>query len=331
MTGYQRLLAREQQQYTLKARLNITSTSFFKPDNDELRLMPCNNLYDALSFSYTGSTGFSDTFRTEILNFMKYAWVNPDLAKKLEQEGKTSLSEYVARQQSRFTPYSTSDFLELKAAATFLQVTIWLLVPEIDDKKPSFVIRPLITNLKMSENDYVNTNAIIMLGAVIVRKNMYRFEAIKSYPRLRVTKKTDLVIRKKMSYSDDSDNLFEYLKDVFLESDRKNIAMVCMLMGLPKHKCLAARRRNMKEDDVLEQLFCEWYSVAKGICEESAVDASVMLGRAFLLTNDLTSFHAAVPSLPVQQYIKKSPKSFNSIAEKIQQHFQVAVKPMMNR
>ena len=111
-------LSAEKQRLMLQNRFDISFSKFHKVLDNKLTILPCNNMYEALSYAYTGLLKYGETFRQKILKFMKNSWINKmpnSINAKLNRFTESlniSKTLYVIRQKNRCYPGKPSNLFQ---------------------------------------------------------------------------------------------------------------------------------------------------------------------------------------------------------------------------
>lgn len=198
-----------------------------------LTLKRCHNLYEALSYATTGSLSYENAFRKEILNFIRYCWFNPSIKKILEDD--FDLEDYAQKQQINFDSNPTPPWLEVKAAATFLQVNICVFIPSESMHLPTYCFSPAVFNLKKGKDDqheYV-LKGCINIAAHRIDNGKYSFEAVTTYPRS--TKSVQSARRQRWKIDNLNDGEFVQLNNVKISYEKAIDASVTFNPYRNKH------------------------------------------------------------------------------------------------
>ena len=68
----------DQQRIVLKSRFDLVpNTEYHGLEDEELTLLKCENLYEAIARAIFGTVFYADLLRRKVLNFLRYSWVNP--------------------------------------------------------------------------------------------------------------------------------------------------------------------------------------------------------------------------------------------------------------
>ena len=329
MTEY-RFLSFQKQKDLLQSRFGISVKKHHKVSNDKLNILQCENLYEALSYAYTGSVRHSEAFREEILYFLRESWINPVLLESFEKEllkdsNCKSLESYVEGQLTNFHSSPSLPLLEVRAAATFLQVTIHVYVPDESKIEPKFTFRPIVKDLRKSLSDpctYDEKDSIV-ISATRNIQDRYVFGAVVSFPY-------DLHHKPKQisnSNNDQSANMFIFLKNFFVKNtSQSKAAEICDNIGYPKLKYYGKRRPGVSHSETLEKVFTEWYPVAESFCKRIGIKPSTLLARSYLMNDEMDLCKTLEPS-ENRQLMREEADFFRKAGLVIQRHFMKYVKP----
>ena len=329
MTEY-RFLSLEKQQNLMRSRFGISHLKHHQELDDELTILPCENLYEALSYAITGTVRYEEEFRLEILYFIQNSWINPTILeafeKKLRQSNKEqSIESYVEEQLTNFNSSPSPPFLEIKAAATFLQVTIHMFVPGESKDEPKYIFRPIVDNLKKKSNDSLKFDPkdTILISAEQIVGDRYEYGAVVSFPYNIHSK-----ARQRSHATSRINVMFENLKNFFVKNTtQSNVENICENIGYPKLKYFGKRRIGVAHDDILNQVFSEWYTVADVFCRQVSVKPSTLLARSYWLNGEQDLSKKIEPSYNHQR-INKDAHLLDKVCQTIRKRFLEYVRPM---
>lgn len=183
MSSSYHCLTQAQLKRLFKSRFDIVLTEYPDIGDGDLTLKRCQNLYEALSYATTGTVLHESIFRRETLHFIQYCWFNPAVQNILEED--IDLQEYAQKQQIDFDSCPIPPWLEVKAAATFLQVNICVFVPSENTNIPTYCFRPAVLNLNKRKHDRheYDPRGCINIAAHKIDIRKYRFEIVTAFPR----------------------------------------------------------------------------------------------------------------------------------------------------
>ncbi len=319
-------LNKRQNQNLLKSRFNIEAPEpFYKLKTGPLSTLPCRDMYAALSFAITGTTEFRHEFCHEILHFLKHSWSNRAMYDKLEEEENVCIASYVDEQLRHFDPCPLPPFLEVKAAATFLQLKIHVIIPSQSTLTPALTFCPLVDKLtrgKFDEYAY-DGETTICIAANDLGHGRYQFGIVSAFPFL--VKGSSF----QRSNTDHDSSTFYFQREVFINNiDTTNIERVCELIGYSRQNYFAKFRRGMAEPEIFHELFSEWYKEAKLICEQNKLEPFVILGRAYMILEKQEAIELTVPTEPLRKFIRFNNHKLCEVVKQIANCFVNVVRPI---
>ena len=316
-------LSAEKQRLMLQNRFDISFSKFHKVLDNKLTILPCNNMYEALSYAYTGLLKYGETFRQKILTFMKNSWINPTLLeafeKELNSEGSCrTLESYIDEQMNDFISSPSPPFLEVKAAATYLQVAIHVFVPDESENVPKYTFRPIVKNLRKSVSDPCNFDEkdSIVISAEKITQDRYEYGAVVSFP-----------YNSNPKQKTHTSNQQDFLKDFFVQNTSPSkAAEICEKIGYPKLKYYGKRRPGVNHTEMLDKVFSEWYPVAEIFCKRVGLKPSTLLARSYWI-NDEKDVCKTLDPQSNHQRIGDANRYSEKLCQIIQKHFMNSVKP----
>jgi hypothetical protein len=319
-------LNKRQNQNLLKSRFNIEAPEpFYILKTGQLSTLPCRDLYAALSFAITGTTEFRHEFCHEILHFLKHSWSNRVMYDKLEEEENVCIASYVDEQLRHFDPCPLPPFLEVKAAATFLQLKIHVIIPSQSTVTPALTFCPLVDTLKRGKFDEYTYDGetTICIAANDLGNGRYTFGIVSAFPfRLNGSPSQN-------SKTVPDSSTFYFQREVFINNiDTTNIEHVCELIGYPRHNYFAKLRRGMAEPEIFHEIFSEWYQEAKPICKQNKMKPFVILGRAYMILGKHEAIELTVSSEALRHFIRSYNHKLCDVVKQISNCFVNVVKPI---